>query len=191
MQQAIKQLLINFLEENTSSNCMKTFHTLSKTYRLTAGLNTLCVYEGERRQNDGNSRRKKKEEVEVELYGGKFGGEKEKWLFKNTKTESYNGDTEHREGPVELERVYLLKNARSFLASTVSRRVSLPAPVVTVSMVTVWLAADSFLPSSSSLSELLEEELSDATKGAFLATQTLHTHASDTAEEKYIKLWIS
>lgn len=133
----------------------------------------------------------KKEEVEVELYGGKFGGEREKWLFKNTKTKSYNGGKEHREGPVELERVYLLKNARSFLASTVSRRVSLPAPVVTVSMVTGGLAADSFLPSSSSLSELLEEELSDATKGAFLATHTLHTHAWDKSEEKYIKLWIS
>lgn len=57
--------------------------------------------------------------------------------------------------------------------------VSLPATVVTVSLVTVWPVADSFLPSSSSLSELLEEELSDATSGAFLATHTLHTHARE------------
>lgn len=57
----------------------------------------------------------------------------------------------------------------------VSRMVSLPAPVVMVSVVVV----DSVLLSSSSLSELLEEELSDATSGAFLATQTLHTHAAE------------
>lgn len=154
MQQAIK----------TNSFC--------KTYRLTAGLKTLRVWEvkGGNRQNDGSSRRQT-EKVEVGLWEGKFGGGKGKWLFENTKEgQGYKGDA---------ERGYLLKNARSFLASTVSRRVSLPALVVTVSMVTVWLAAGSFLPSSSSLSELLEEELSDATKGAFLATHTLHTHATE------------
>lgn len=57
--------------------------------------------------------------------------------------------------------------------------VSFPAPVVIVSVVTVSLEdADSVLLSSSSLSELLEEELSDATSGAFLATHTLQTHAA-------------
>lgn len=49
--------------------------TSSKTYRLTAGLNTLCV-KGGNRQNDGNSRRKT-EKVEVELYEEQFGGERE------------------------------------------------------------------------------------------------------------------
>lgn len=73
--------------------------------------------------------------------------------------------------------LHLVKTALSFLVSTVSRMVSLPAPVVMVSVVTVSLDVDSVLPSSSSLSELLEEELSDATNGAFLATQTLHTQA--------------
>lgn len=75
--------------------------------------------------------------------------------------------------------MYLLKTALSFLASMVSRMVSLPAPVVMVSVVTASLVADSVLASSSSLSELLEEELSDATSGAFLATHTLHTHAAE------------
>lgn len=74
-------------------------------------------------------------------------------------------------------RTHLLNTALSFLVSTLSRMVSLPAPVVMVSVVTVSLLVDSVLPSSSSLSELLEEELSDATSGAFLATHTLHTHA--------------
>ncbi|TNN41531.1 hypothetical protein EYF80_048312 [Liparis tanakae] len=74
--------------------------------------------------------------------------------------------------------VYLLKTARSFLASTVSRIVSFPAPVVMVSVV-----EDSVFPSSSPLSELLEEELSDATSGAFLATHTLHTHAAESEEK--------
>lgn len=63
--------------------------------------------------------------------------------------------------------------------------VSLPAPVVMVSMVTVSLEeADSVLLSSSSLSELLEEELSDATSGAFLATHTLQTHAAESGREE-------
>lgn len=57
-------------------------------------------------------------------------------------------------------------------------------------MVTDCLVADSFLPSSSSLSELLEEELSDATKGAFLATHTLHTHATEKSEENSSTLYI-
>lgn len=82
------------------------------------------------------------------------------------------------------ENVYLVKTALSFLASTVSRMVSLPAPVVIVSVVTVSLDVDSVLPSSSSLSELLEEELSDATSGAFLATHALHTQAVEVEEEQ-------
>lgn len=62
--------------------------------------------------------------------------------------------------------------------------VSLPAPVVMVSVVAVSLEdADSVLFSSSSLSELLEEELSDATSGAFLATHTLQTHATESTRE--------
>lgn len=80
--------------------------------------------------------------------------------------------------------VYLEKTALSFLASTVSRMVSLPAPVVMVSVVTVSLDVDSVLPSSSSLSELLEEELSDATSGAFRATHTLQTHAVESKGEE-------
>lgn len=57
------------------------------------------------------------------------GGERESDSFENPKEgQGCEGDA---------ERAYLLKNARSFLASTVSRRVSLPALVVTVSMVTV------------------------------------------------------
>lgn len=74
---------------------------------------------------------------------------------------------------------YLVKTALSFLASMVSRMVSFPAPVVMVSVVTVSLDVDSVFPSSSSLSELLDDEVSDATSGAFLATHTLHTHAVD------------
>lgn len=54
-----------------------------------------------------------------------------------------------------------------------------------VSVVTVSLEdADSVLLSSSSLSELLEEELSDATSGAFLATHTLQTHAAECEREE-------
>ncbi len=82
--------------------------------------------------------------------------------------------------------VYLLKTALSFLASMVSRMVSLPAPVVMVSLVTVSLVVGSVLPSSSSLSELLDEELSDATSGAFLATQTLQTQAAESDAEEII-----
>lgn len=53
---------------------------------------------------------------------------------------------------------------------------------------------DSVFFSSSSLSELLEEELSDATSGAFLATQTLHTHAVDINRKETvckIDAWLS
>lgn len=124
-----------------------------------------------------------------ELYGGKVWRGKGKWVFKNTKKDRATTGTQSTQGAVELVCEYLLKNARSFLASTVSRRVSLPVPVVTVSTVTVWLAADSFLPSSSSLSELLEEELSDATKGAFLATHTLHTHAMEEKSSTIYIIW--
>ena len=78
--------------------------------------------------------------------------------------------------------VYLAKTALSLFASPVLRRVLLllqaAAPVVsgvaTVSMETDWV-----LSSSSSLSELPEEDVSEATSGAFLATHTLHTHAEE------------
>lgn len=89
-------------------------------------------------------------------------------------------------GSVVCEHVYLVNTALSFLASTVSRIVSLPAPVVMVSVVTVSVEEDSVLPSSPSLSELLEEELSDATSGAFLATHTLQTQAAESEREELI-----
>lgn len=91
------------------------------------------------------------------------------------------------------EHTYLVKTALSFLASTVSRIVSFPAPVEMVSVVTVSLEdVDSVLFSSSSLSELLEEELSDATSGAFLATHTLQTHAAECEREHIsdLRCWL-
>lgn len=42
------------------------------------------------------------------------------------------------------------------------------------------------LPSSPSLSELLDEELSEATNGAFLATHTLQPHATEDADKEII-----
>lgn len=123
---------------------------------------------------------------------GFVGGKGEEGLYKSTyNTTIGEGDTlnQSRQSSCTLfvcECVYLLKTALSFFASTVSRIVSLPAPVVMVSLVTVSPVADFFFPSSSSLSELLEEELSDATSGAFLATHTLHTHAAESEGKEII-----
>lgn len=121
---------------------MKTFHTREND--LEQNIPSDCWFEysvcvkGGNRQNDGNSRRKT-EKVEVELYEEQFGGERENDSLRIQKKDIATTGIQSARGggAAELERVYLLKNARSFLASTVSRRVSLPAPVVTVSMVTV------------------------------------------------------
>lgn len=125
--------------------------------------------------------------MEVKLCATKVGGESRaliKHLRVQWEKEEGTSHHPHRACPSLFgEHVYLVKTALSFLASTVSRMVSLPAPVVMVSVVTVSLDVDSVLPSSSSLSELLEEELSDATSGAFLATHTLHTQAAESEEE--------
>lgn len=122
------------------------------------------------------------------MWGKVCRGEDKKGSIKELQITLERGELHQtrRSTSFECEHVYLLKTALSFLASMVSRMVSLPAPVVMVSLVTVSLVAGSVLPSSSSLSELLEEELSDATSGAFLATHTLHTHAAEIDKEEII-----
>lgn len=77
--------------------------------------------------------------------------------------------------------VYLVKSASLFSSSIVGLTVSLPLSVVTFSLIT------SLLSSSSSLSEPLEL-LSDATRGAFLAPHTVHTHAAEPFTETQIAL---